>query len=45
MEGYELGDFCKGFHIECAGSADDYWDYFDVCFSVPCARRACLSGS
>ena len=29
--GYELGDFCKGFDVECSVSAYNHGDYFDVC--------------
>ena len=32
FEGDELGDFCKGFDVECYRSAYDYGDYFDICF-------------
>ncbi len=36
-----MGDFCKGFDVECAGFADNYWDYFDVCLQ----RSVCQEGS
>ena len=30
FEGYELGNFCKGFDVEWSGSAYDYGNYSDV---------------
>ena len=32
FEGDELGGFCKGFDVQCTGSAYDYGYYFDTCF-------------
>ena len=32
FKGYELGDFCECFDVECSGNAYVYVNYFDACF-------------
>ncbi len=44
MEGYKLGDFCKGLTLNVPVLLMTIEIILMPAFSVPCVRRDCLSG-